>query len=198
MPYDNQSESPLNLGPLSPADFRIYNRLAEQMENIHNGFRATWAELKTACSSPPSRPQFPTPPPLAKRNLDTDSEIILLGLSFCSGLSSHHSIEERYIFPLLAERMPEFAAGGVLTEQHEVIHDGLIRLGAFLRGCERYLHGDEDGWGLDRGVLKGLLEGEDGKFESVLWEHLDQEVELLRPSSLRRVWGVEDLRRFAM
>ncbi|KAL4734810.1 hypothetical protein BDV11DRAFT_174401 [Aspergillus similis] len=184
--------------PLSPADFRIYNRLAEKMENIHNGFRATWTELKTSCS-PPSQPQFSTPSPLTEGSPDyADSEIILLGLSFCSGLSSHHSIEERYIFPLLAGRMPEFAAGGVLTEQHEVIHDGLIRLGAYLRGCERYLDGDEDGWGLDRGVLRGLLEGEDGKFESVLWEHLDQEVEFLRPESLRRVWGVEDVRRFAM
>jgi hypothetical protein len=185
--------------PLSPADFRIYNRLAKQMENIHNGFRATWAELKTACDPPPSWSQFSTPSPLTKGNPDnTDSDIILLGLSFCSDLSNHHSIEERYIFPLLAERMPEFAAGGALIEQHEVIHDGLIRLGAYLRGCERKLDGDEDGWRLDRGVLRRLLEGEDGKFESVLWEHLDQEVELLRPESLRRVWGVEDVRRFAM
>lgn len=94
--------------------------------------------------------------------------------------------------------MPEFAAGGVLTEQHEIIHGGLIRLGAFLRSCERKLDGDEDGWRLDRGVLRRLLEGEDGKFESVLWDHLDQEVELLRPESLRRVWGVEDVRRFAI
>jgi hypothetical protein len=94
--------------------------------------------------------------------------------------------------------MPEFAAGGVLTEQHEVIHDGLTRLGAYLRSCERKLDDDEDGWRLDRGVLRRLLEGEDGKFESVIWEHLDQEVELLRPESLRRMWGVEDVRRFAI
>ncbi|KAL4984803.1 hypothetical protein BDW68DRAFT_180311 [Aspergillus falconensis] len=185
--------------PLSPADFRVYNRLAEQMENIHNGFRATWTELKTACSPSPSPPQFSTPSLPAKGGSeDADSEIILLGLSFCSGLSSHHSIEERYVFPLLAERMPEFAASGVLTAQHEVIHNGLVRLGAYLRGCERCLAGDEDGWSLDRGVLRGLLEGEDGEFERVLWEHLDWEVELLRPERLRQVWGVEEVRRFAI
>ncbi|KAL6233307.1 hypothetical protein BDW75DRAFT_215474 [Aspergillus navahoensis] len=173
--------------PLSAADFRIYNRLAEQMENIHNSFRATWTELKSACS-----------PPTKGDSNDADSEIILLGLSFCSGLSSHHSIEERYIFPLLAERMPEFAAGAVLTAQHEAIHDGLVRLGAYLRGCERYLDGEKEGWRLDRDALRGLLEGEDHEFERVLWEHLDLEVELLRPERLRRVWGVEEVRRFAL
>ncbi|KAL4993915.1 hypothetical protein BDV10DRAFT_197959 [Aspergillus recurvatus] len=199
MDQRTQTESPPNMDPISPADFRIYNRLAEQMEIIHNGFRAAWTELKTACSPSPSPPQFSTPfPPTRGDSDDADSEIILLGLSFCSGLSSHHSIEERYIFPLLADRMPEFAAGGVLMAQHEVIHDGLVRLGAYLRGCERYLDRGEDGWRLDRGVLRGLLEGKDGEFERVLWEHLDWEVELLRPERLRRVWGVEEVRRFAL
>ncbi|KAL4974113.1 hypothetical protein BDW66DRAFT_161498 [Aspergillus desertorum] len=162
--------------PLSPADFCIYNRLAEKMKYIHNGFRATWTELKAACSPSLTPSQFPTPSPT--RN--------------------HHSIEERYVFPLLAERMPEFATGGVLTAQHEVIHDGLVRLGAYLRGCERYSDGEEGGWRLDRGALRALLEGEDGEFERVLWEHLDWEVELLRPERLRSVLGVEEVRRFEL
>jgi len=37
-------------------------------------------------------------------------------------LSNHHMIEERFIFPILAERMPQFKAEHL--ESHKGIHDG--------------------------------------------------------------------------
>ncbi|RDW87110.1 hemerythrin domain-containing protein [Aspergillus mulundensis] len=191
--------------PLSPADYQIYNRLASQMEHTHNDFRTTWNDLKAACApSPPPSPSPPPPSTPAENNVEEDDtsdyDLILTGLSFCSGLSNHHAIEERHIFPQLATRMPEFAPGGELTAQHEIIHDGLVRLRSYLRGCERWLEGEGQGygWGLDRGVLRGFLEGKEGEFERVLWRHLDREVELLRPESLRRCFGVEEVRRFVL
>ncbi|KAL4907698.1 hypothetical protein BDW74DRAFT_175478 [Aspergillus multicolor] len=209
MDRNNEPESPPHMESLSPADadYRIYNRLAEQMEHIHNGFRNTWNELKAACA--PSLPSFPSSSPTstqqAAQNQDeeddtSDYDLILLGLSFCSSLSNHHAIEERHIFPQLATRMPEFAAGAELTAQHEIIHDGLVRLRSYLKGCERWLEGEGQGygWGLDRGLLRGFLEGKEGEFERVLWGHLEREVELLRPESLERYFEVEEIRRFVL
>lgn len=43
-------------------------------------------------------------------------------------LAGHHGIEERYIFPVLAKRMPEFALSGSAEhiEEHHQIHAGLL------------------------------------------------------------------------
>lgn len=114
----------------------------------------------------------------------------MLGLSFCEGLSMHHSIEERFIFPLLAARMPEFGTSGILAEQHELIHDGLVRMRGYLNRCERA----DEGEGLDRSEVRRFMEG----FEQVLWEHLDGEVAVLDGENMRRFWSLDEVRRFPM
>ncbi|KAL4919052.1 hypothetical protein BDW62DRAFT_179823 [Aspergillus aurantiobrunneus] len=144
-----------------------------------NEFRTTWTELKHACAQP--QHSFNNHPDLP------DEDIILLGLSFYSGLSNHHSIEERFFFPLLATRIPEFRPSGSFAAQHEAIHDALVRLRGYLGRCER---GEEGG--LDRGKVRRLMES----FECVLWEHLDREVEVLGAENMRRFWSLDEVRRF--
>lgn len=39
-------------------------------------------------------------------------------------LTGHHTIEERYIFPVLAKRMPEFRDDEKHITSHHAIHDG--------------------------------------------------------------------------
>lgn len=39
-------------------------------------------------------------------------------------LTAHHTIEERYIFPVLAKRMPEFRDDEKHIKSHHAIHDG--------------------------------------------------------------------------
>lgn len=102
----------------------------------------------------------------------------------------HHSIEERFIFPLLAARIPEFGTSGILAEQHELIHDGLVKLRGYLNRCER---GDEEE-ALDRSEVRRFMEG----FEQLLWEHLDGEVAVLAGENMRRFWSLEEVRRFPM
>lgn len=46
-------------------------------------------------------------------------------------LEGHHGIEERYIFPVLAQRMPEFQDAHV--EEHFKIHAGMDRYTAYIR-----------------------------------------------------------------
>ncbi|KAI0958636.1 hypothetical protein AcV7_004395 [Taiwanofungus camphoratus] len=40
-------------------------------------------------------------------------------------LTAHHTIEEEYIFPVLAKRMPGFGTGERHLKSHEAIHDGI-------------------------------------------------------------------------
>lgn len=125
------------------------------------------------------------------------NRFILHALTFCQRLTMHHGIEEQYLFPRLATRMPEFRAelgipeegesreGGraELLTQHDVIHQGLEGFQAYLEACQ---YGDEE---LDWVVLRTKMEG----WGTVLWEHLDQEVETLRAANMKKYWTEEEM-----
>ncbi|OJJ96224.1 hypothetical protein ASPACDRAFT_125771 [Aspergillus aculeatus ATCC 16872] len=164
-----KEEAPLP--PLSAKEFRVYNRLAEHMDQFHTHFRHTYATLQTACA--PSNKKSTLPP----------KALITLGLEFCHHLTVHHTIEERHIFPVLARRMPEFRRELSLIGQHKVIHRGMDALERYLEGCRR---GETD---LERGEVKRLLEG----FGTVLFEHLDEEVDALRAENMRKYWALGEM-----
>lgn len=91
------STSPLP--PLTGREFREYNRLAEHMDAFHAHFRTTWNLLYTSASS-------------GRRAQGLSIRAFInTGLDFISHLETHHAIEERYVFPDLARRMPEFRTG---------------------------------------------------------------------------------------
>lgn len=101
----------------------------------------------------------------------------------------HHSIEETYVFPMLAKKMPEFRGGRAeLLQQHKQIHAGLDAFEAYLKQCRAR---EVD---FEMEVLKGKMEGWGG----VLWTHLDQEVETLGAENMRRYWTKEEIQRLAM
>ncbi|TEY18009.1 hypothetical protein BOTCAL_2094g00010 [Botryotinia calthae] len=167
------------LPKLSAADFKLYNSMAEHMNYFHNNFRQTWTLLKTATINN-QRP----------RNLSL-RQFLQIGLSFISHLEAHHGIEEHHIFPVLARKMPEFAAGNNAAEllrQHREIHKGMDVMQEYLEQCRD---------GETELSLKILGEKMDG-FGEVLWKHLDQEVETLGAENMRRYWSREEMRRMQM
>ncbi|KDN65009.1 hypothetical protein CSUB01_05546 [Colletotrichum sublineola] len=215
------------LPPLTPAEFRVYNQMAEKMEyfvrnapfplalapilptmrpsrllaslhgehgrdlcNIlepgtrstdttpqHNYFRRQWTLLHDAATSG-RRPRNMT----LKQFLDT-------GLEFSRHLTAHHGIEEAHVFPMLAERMPEFRGGRAeLLRQHKEIHKGLDAFEDYLRRCR-----DRE-TELELNVLREKMDGWGG----VLWAHLDQEVATLGAENMRRYWTMEEVRRMPM
>lgn len=173
------------LPPLSDHEFRQYNRLAEHMNLFHNHFRSTWNMLWGACTTG-RRP--------AGMSLHA---FVNAGLQFVQGLEMHHGIEESYVFPMLAKKMPEFRSsagkgkgGGAaeLLRQHKEIHKGLDKLQDYLRRCKS---GETE---LEMAVLKSKMED----WGAVLWTHLDQEVETLGAENMRRYWTLEEMRRLQM
>ncbi|KAJ5180946.1 hypothetical protein N7492_004156 [Penicillium capsulatum] len=163
--------------PLSPGDFRAYNRMSEQMDAFHSHFRFTWNQLWGACDGTGKRPGG-----LSAR------QMIMAGLQFCSQLDFHHSIEEQHIFPVLAKKMPEFRKELDLLRQHKQIHAGLEKLEAYLEDCRS---GETD---LRREEVKRLMEG----FGEVLWKHLDEEVRTLGADNMRKYWTLDEMRRLPM
>jgi hemerythrin-like domain-containing protein len=114
-------------------------------------------------------------------------QFINAGLQFCSHLKTHHSIEESYLFPMLAVRMPEFKQGrnaAELLRQHEEIHEGMDLFEEYLQKCTN------EETELDLRTLKTKMDSWGG----VLWKHLDQEVKTLGAENMRKYWSVEDMR----
>ncbi|KAI1489114.1 hypothetical protein F5X96DRAFT_642303 [Biscogniauxia mediterranea] len=70
------------------------------MEHFHAHFRRSWAVLYDAAKCGGKQPA-------GGMSLKA---YVGAGLSFLSQLETHHGIEETYIFPVLARRMPEFRA----------------------------------------------------------------------------------------
>ncbi|KAH7041558.1 uncharacterized protein B0I36DRAFT_371715 [Microdochium trichocladiopsis] len=178
---EKEEEEKDKLPPLSPHEFRQYNRLAEHMNYFHEHFRHTWNTLWTAATT------NKRPAGMSIRSF------IAQGLQFISQLEVHHGIEEQHIFPILARKMPEFRQGkgngaAELLRQHKEIHKGMDLLQAYLQECQT---GEKD---LDMPTLKSKMESWGG----VLWKHLDQEVETLGAENMRKYWTIEEIRRIPM
>lgn len=111
-------------------------------------------------------------------------QFINVGLQFCHHLETHHSIEEQYIFPDLARKMPAFEEDLRLLSQHKKIHAGLEKFEEYLGACkggERELRMEE---------LKDLMDD----FGKVLWDHLNDEVKELGAENMREHWTIEEMR----
>lgn len=170
------------LPPLSAHEFKQYNRLADHMDMFHEHFRQTWTTLHNAASTG-RRPAGMS----LKQYLDE-------GLAFLRHLTAHHDIEESYVFPVLARKMPEFHPGGrgkkaaQLLQQHKEIHKGMDEMEAYLRRCR---NGEVE---LEMAVMKTKMDS----WGEVLWKHLAQEVQTLGAENVRKYFTLDEVRRIPM
>lgn len=159
------------LPKLSAADHKVYNRLAVMMEAYHTHFRHTWTMLyKTASTGE-------RPAGISTR------QYLSYGLQLCRQLTMHHTIEEQYVFPELAERMPIFGDHDHLVSQHHEIHVGIEKMEEYVRAC---LYGEKD---LRMEELKEIMDS----FGDVLWTHLALEVKQLEAESMRKYWTKQEI-----
>lgn len=158
-----------------------YMGLIQRLQHEH--FRQTWTMLYNAASSG-RRPAGMS----IKQYIDQ-------GLSLISHLETHHSIEENYIFPVLARKMPEFQTGGKggkkaaeLLQQHKEIHVGMDSMQEYLGGCR------EGKYDMEMRVLKAKMD----TWGAVLWKHLDQEVKTLEADNVRQYFSLEEIKKIPM
>lgn len=161
------------LPKLTPAQFRVYNSMAEHMDYFHNHFRHTWNTVYKACEAN-KRPAGMS----IKQFLSTLEQ-------FCGQLTMHHTIEEQHIFPVLAKKMPAFREELELLTQHKRIHDGLDKLEEYVAECRT---GEKE---LQMKEVKRIMDG----FGKVLWTHLDDEVKQLGAENMRKYWTEAEMKR---
>ena len=195
------TRTPVECRKLTASEFREYNRLAEHMDSFvgdfpclqiselnmlrsntilegqHNHFRVTWNKLYATASETTGRDLNPRLSP---------SQFLRAASRFLDTLTMHHSIEETYIFPRLASRMPAFQQNLTLINQHKQIHTGMDRLQVYLADCRK---GVRD---LRMSEVKELMD----PWRDVLWAHLDNEVEELGAEKMRQYWSLQEIKSF--
>lgn len=110
------------------------------------------------------------------------------GETFIHHLDVHHSIEEQYIFPVWAQKMPAFRKELELLTQHKQIHKGMDEMGAYLGKCKT---GETE---LRMEELKRIMDG----FGDVLFSHLDDEVKEIGAENMRKYWTKEEMTKMPM
>lgn len=155
-----------------------------------------WKTLYTACTSN-KRPA----------NLSL-KQFIDEGLRLIRYLEAHHSIEETYLYPILARKMPQFRVGVHghgsnkkgkgkggggggdcdLLKQHQEIHKGMDVFAEYLRACKNR---ETE---LDLAVLKDKMDS----WGDVLFKHLDDEVKELEAENMRKYWTIDEVKTIPM
>lgn len=163
-------------------NFKEWNRLADGMDRFHNHFR--W-EYKNVYDNALGG--------YAKKRGQNLQRFLREAEQLAHHLDMHHRIEEAYIFPLLAKKMPQFKDGGrdkgEHIKAHKGIHDGLERYQAYINQAKA----DPDGY--DGEKLRKIMDS----FHDVLFNHLDQEVEDLGAHSVQKAgFTLDELKRFPM
>ncbi|KAF7321374.1 Hemerythrin domain-containing protein [Mycena kentingensis (nom. inval.)] len=101
-------------------------------------------------------------------------------------LTMHHTLEERHFFPVLGQKMPQFAveAEGGHIESHEAIHTGLEKLSGLVQKFKKEpsTYSPEE--------MRACLDG----FRTVLFSHLDQEVSDLSGDNLKKYFSLQELK----
>jgi hemerythrin-like domain-containing protein len=157
---------------------------------FHNGFRAKHAALMQ---------RLPEASQMSKSQL---MSFLQIGASLAQHLEAHHGIEEAYIFPLLAKKLPQF--GKEHLQEHATMHQAVEGMGKYIEQCAKKLQngrakkGDDDVWPkdiFDEEKMRSHLD----HLRDTLFVHLEHEEASLRPESLKKAGFTEDdIRRIPM
>ncbi|GAA6026805.1 hypothetical protein JCM8097_005874 [Rhodosporidiobolus ruineniae] len=156
--------------PKNSQERREWELHSSRMEVFHNSFRRHFKRLYKLADGT-----------FEKHGMDVlgfmdDTE------SFLEHLETHHSIEERYMFPVLVKRMPQFREAH--QEEHDAIHEGMHKFETLIakyRNSPSSYAPDEfrqhlASWG------------------PILFYHLDAEVESISPAMLRRYYTLDEVK----
>ncbi|KAL5631272.1 hypothetical protein ACGC1H_006954 [Rhizoctonia solani] len=132
---------------------RRWNRLADRMAFFHAALAAKFDSIYAFSDGSFAR-IMPLP------------AYLRMIMEFHDHLDMHHNIEETYVFPVLAQKMPNFASNERHKNSHKVIHAGLDKLKDLVTGWK------EVPTTFSPATLRSCLD----EFKSPLFKHLEEEV----------------------
>ncbi|GAA5829613.1 hypothetical protein JCM11251_000223 [Rhodosporidiobolus azoricus] len=171
---DHELPDYISPAPKTPGERKEWDRMSSRMEGFHRYFRASFQQICELSDGSFERHGMTVP------------DFMDAAESFLRHLEGHHGIEERYIFPVLAKRMPQFAEEH--QEEHDTIHEGMHQLELLISRFRA-----EPSTYSPAELQKNLT-----SWGPILFYHLNAEVESLKPDVLRRYWTLDEVKRLPM
>jgi len=173
MNSDTQNRVPSQPKSFSSArEERKWNNLSEKMSSFHDWFKQEFNTIYELADGSFTSRGLSLP-----RYLDTAG-------AMNHHLTMHHTIEERYLFPILAKTMPQFAKeNGSHIASHHGIHEGLNQLETLVKKWK------DTPSTYSPTEMRACLDS----FRDVLFHHLDEEVADLRGENLKKYITLEEL-----
>ncbi|QRW08279.1 Hemerythrin HHE cation binding domain [Ceratobasidium sp. AG-Ba] len=160
------------------SEARRWNRLADRMSYFHSRLGAEFDTIYSFSDG-------------SFAKIMTLQAYLRMVMQFYEHLNAHHSIEEVYVFPVLAQKMPNFANNEKHKNSHKVIHKGELRLDK-LEGLASSWEKEPTTFSPD--TLRACLD----EFRKPLFTHLDEEVRDLSAESLKKYYTLEEVDRLPM
>ena len=99
---------------------------------FHENFRHTISQISALLTTlSPSSP--------SKTKLNNLANLLYLSAALCHHLETHHTIEERYIFPILAKKLPQFGHSSQHTNEHQQMHKAIHNLERYVEEVSKNL-----------------------------------------------------------
>ncbi|SAM80691.1 uncharacterized protein UBRO_02530 [Ustilago bromivora] len=151
-----------------------WDSLYNGMLPFHEHFRHTLSQITTLLST-----VSPTSP--SKSKLSNLANLLYSCASLCQYLETHHTIEERYIFPVLAKKLPQFGHSSQHTKEHAQMHKAIENLEKYVGEVSKALRSGKVREGeleeaFDYAKIKKLVDG----LRDMLLPHLEAEEASLR------------------
>ncbi|GAA6060978.1 hypothetical protein JCM10212_006560 [Sporobolomyces blumeae] len=160
--------------PKDSREKREWDRMSSRMEGFHSYFRMAFKQLFELSDGS-----------FEKRGLSV-REFMSVASDFLHHLTFHHGIEEQHIFPVLAQRMPQFRIEH--QEEHDAIHDGMSKLESLISRVT-----SDPSTYSPKEFQENLA-----SWGPLLFYHLDAEVKTLKSDVLRRYYTLEEVKRLPM
>jgi hypothetical protein len=154
----------------STSEVQQWNQHKVHMQSFHNHFRQSFEELHMLADS------------YDKYGISLQ-QYIGHALMLPRQLTMHHTIEDRYWFPVLAERMPEFTEDDQHAASHHLIHEALDALEAWLKHVKR----DEKEYSTEK--MKEMLQA----LGKPLFKHLGEEETSLGMENMQKYWTLDEV-----
>ncbi len=94
---------------------------------FHEGFRRNISQISALLLT-----LSPSASSSAKNKFNNLANLLYLSSGLCHHLETHHMIEERFIFPILAKKLPQFANSSQHTIEHQQMHKAIHNLESYV------------------------------------------------------------------
>ncbi|GAC76659.1 protein phosphatase 1, regulatory subunit, and related proteins [Moesziomyces antarcticus T-34] len=164
----------------SPVQYRGFGTMGDPWDCLYEGMLPFHEHFRHSISQISALLTVLSPQSASKSKPTALNNLLYLTASLCRSLETHHTIEERFIFPTLAKKLPQFGKSSQHIKEHDQMHSALHSLESYVGEVARNLRQAKAKDGLEEVYDHAKMEALVAKLKDTLLPHLAAEEASLR------------------